>query len=264
MSEERGLPFNGFTEEEKNDVSIVVSDVDDTITKKGKLYPDALRSLWRLKRSGKMIVLLTGGSAGWADCYIRQWPVDAVIAEGGAMILAHSKGGEIVYRFNPMIDSGCQKKKESLLRLTAGLQLSSDQYARIYDIAYDKKKLSDKEKKTLEAMIKAAGGHWSESSIHINVGFGNYSKRSSLIFFLNSLFGIDAEKLLKTGIYFGDSLNDEEMFSLMPLSVGMHSVEDMRESFHTLPKYITEGYGGDGFNEAVDSLLSVNAENTTN
>ena len=189
--------------------------------------------------------------------------MDAVIAESGAIILAHSKGGDIVYRFNPMIDPGFQKKKEGLLKLTAGLQLSSDQYARIYDIAYDKKKLSGKEIKTLESMVRAAGGHCSESSIHINAGFGNYSKRSSLLFFLNSLFDISADTLLKTGIYFGDSLNDDDMFALLPLSVGMHSVEDMRGSFSHLPKYITSGYGGDGFNEAVESLLAVNPENTT-
>ena len=112
-------------------------------------------------------------------------------------------------------------------------------------------------------MVRAAGGHCSESSIHINAGFGNYSKRSSLLFFLNSLFDISADTLLKTGIYFGDSLNDDDMFALLPLSVGMHSVEDMRGSFSHLPKYITSGYGGDGFNEAVESLLAVNPENTT-
>ena len=37
----------------------------------------------------------------------------------------------------------------------------------------------------------------------------------------------------------------------------------MRASFRHLPKYITSGYGGDGFNEAVESLLAVNPENTT-
>ena len=259
IADNHGLPFQGFSEEERNAIGIIVSDVDDTITKNGKLYPDALRSLWRLKKAGKMIVLLTGGSAGWADCYIRQWPVDAVIAESGAIILAHSKGGDIVYRFNPMIDPGFQKKKEGLLKLTAGLQLSSDQYARIYDIAYDKKKLSGKEIKTLESMVRAAGGHCSESSIHINAGFGNYSKRSSLLFFLNSLFDISADTLLKTGIYFGDSLNDEDMFRLFPLSVGMHSVEDARDSFEILPRYITAEYGGRGFSRAIHALLEANS-----
>ena len=112
MEGERGLLFSGLSEEEKESIEIVVSDVDDTITKNGKLYPNALQSLWKLKRMGKMIILLTGGSAGWSDVYIRQWPVDAVIAESGAVILAHGKGGSIVYKFNPMIDPLFKKKKD--------------------------------------------------------------------------------------------------------------------------------------------------------
>ncbi len=258
-SGERGLPFAGLTEEERSAVEIIISDVDDTITKGGKLYPNALQSLWKLKRMGKMIVLVTGGSAGWSDVYIRQWPVDAVIAEGGAMILAHAKGGEIVYKFNPMIDPMFQKKKESLMKLTAGLQLSSDQFARMYDIAYDKKHLSAQEAKTLKGMVKAAGGHWSESSIHINVSFGSFSKRSALLLFLDALYDIKAERIREHGVYLGDSLNDEDLFGFMPLSVGMHSVEDMRDSFTNLPKYITSGYGGDGFTEFVRSLEESNS-----
>ena len=98
MNQDRGIPFTGLTEEEREAVEIVVTDVDDTITRKGKLYPEALRALWKLKTNGKMVILLTGGSAGWADAYIRQWPVDAVIAEGGALILAHGPDTYIWWR----------------------------------------------------------------------------------------------------------------------------------------------------------------------
>ena len=255
----KGLPFQGFSEAERNAVEIVITDVDDTITRNGKLYPNALQALWKLKRMGKMVVLLTGGSAGWADVYIRQWPVDAVIAESGAVILAHSKGGGIVYRFNPMIDPSFQKKKEELMKLTAGLRLSSDQFARLYDIAYEKSALSAQEARTLKGMVKAAGGHWTESSIHINVSFGSFGKRSSLIFFLDSLYDIKVDRLRRNGVYLGDSTNDDDLFGFMPLSIGMHSVEDSRDSFVNLPRYITEGYGGNGFSEFVRNLASDNS-----
>lgn len=255
MSEERGIPFTSFTPEEKAAVKIVVSDVDDTITKRGKLYPDALRTLWLLKRSGAMVVLLTGGSAGWADAYIRQWPVDAVIAESGALILAHGKGGKILYSKNPALDPDAKEKKDKLIRYTAGLAFSSDQYARQYDIAYEKSALQDYERRTLANYVKAMGGVWRESSIHINVSFGHFDKHTSLSYFMDSLYSIDSERLKHEGIYFGDSLNDSDMFAYMPLSVGMHSVEDMRSSFPVLPRYITNGYGGDGFVEAAKALV---------
>ena len=150
-----GLEFPGFSPEERENIKLVITDVDDTITTGGKLYPDTLSCLWRLKRSGRMVVLLTGGSAGWADVYIRQWPVDAVIAESGAMILAHKTGGDIFYTYNPAIDSEARRKKDALLKLTAGLTLSSDQYARIYDVAYDKSRLDRAERHTLLQLIKA-------------------------------------------------------------------------------------------------------------
>ncbi len=252
----RGEPFRGFSAEEKERIEYIVSDVDDTITRKGKLYPEALRALWKLKTDGKMVILLTGGSAGWADAYIRQWPVDAVIAESGALILAHGPDNGIVYKANPMIDPDYRKKKESLLKMTAGLHLSSDQYARIYDTAFEKKMIRSYEKKTLLGVIKALGGHASESSIHINVSFGNYSKSNSLIYFMSSLFGVDESTLKEKAVYFGDSLNDDEMFGAIPLSVGMHSVEDMRSSFRHLPSYITDGYGGEGFVEATSDLIA--------
>lgn len=251
-----GLPFNGFTEEEAKDVDIIVSDVDDTITSRGKLLPEALSALWDAKHAGKMIVLVTGGSAGWADAYIRQWPVDLVIAEGGAVALAHGKDGSIVYKFNPHILPDVKKKRENLLRATAGLSLSSDQYARLHDIAYDKSKLSSYELKSLLSVIQAAGGHASVSSIHVNAGFGKFNKASSYIMYMNMLFNMQYPSVVMKAVYFGDSLNDEDMFRLFPLSVGMHSVEDSRDRFDILPKYITSGYGGEGFSEGIRSLLS--------
>ena len=255
MSGERGLPFQGFTPEEKSGVKFVVSDVDDTITKHGKLYPEVLRALWQIKRHGYMIVLVTGGSAGWGDAYLRQWPVDAVIAESGAIIIAHGKNNRIFYSKNPGLDPGAKDKKDKLIRYTAGLSFSSDQYARQYDVAYEKSELQDYERKTLFNYVKAMGGTWRESSIHINVGFGNYDKQSSLRYFMETLYSIGEAELQAGALYFGDSFNDSDMFSFVPLSVGMHSVEDMRESFPVLPRYITNGYGGDGFIEAAKDLV---------
>ena len=85
--------FSDFTAEEKERVEAVVSDVDDTITSDGLLYPEALEALYSLKKNGKRIILVTGGSAGWADTYIRPWPIDAVIAESGALLLYRKEGG---------------------------------------------------------------------------------------------------------------------------------------------------------------------------
>ena len=251
-----GLPFKGFQADEAEQIKLFISDVDDTITTNGKLYPETLRSLWRLKRSGRMVVLLTGGSSGWADAYIRQWPVDAVIAESGAVLLCYGKDGKIKYSNNPEIDPDVLRKKASLMKATSGLTLSSDQYARMFDVAYDKSKLEPSEKNALLHLVRTMGGIAYESSIHINVAFGNYSKEQGVRYFMPKYYEYKPEEVLSKGIYLGDSLNDETMFAYMPMSVGMHSVEDLRASFVHLPKYITDGYSGEGFSEVVRALLA--------
>ena len=141
-----GFPFVGFTEEDKERLQIVISDVDDTITKNGKLYPDVLEAMWRIKASGRTIVLVTGGSVGWSDAYLRQWPVDAVIAESGAVMICHGKDEDVVQIVNPVINKEeVFSKRRLLLEKTEGLPLSSDQCARVFDIAYDKKKMNEYE-----------------------------------------------------------------------------------------------------------------------
>ena len=87
------------------------------------------------------------------------------------------------------------------------------------------------------------------------MAFGSYSKLQAVKYFLPHLYSYSEERIRNEGIYLGDSLNDEEMFSFMPFSIGMHSVEDLRQSFTNLPRYITRSYSGEGFSEVVKALL---------
>ena len=91
----------------------IVSDVDDTITKNGRLYPSALSALYKAEANNFKTILLTGGSSGWADAYIRQWPVSAVIAESGALLILKDNG-KIKYIENKKLEDGSyQGRKES-------------------------------------------------------------------------------------------------------------------------------------------------------
>ncbi len=258
MDRESGLPFkpNSLSSEFKNHLKYVISDVDDTITYNGSLYPANLNALWELKNSGKTIILLTGGSAGWADVYIRQWPVDAVIAESGAVMLAYNSKREITYYPNQVIKAAEYKeKKEQFLRKTAGLSLSSDQYARLFDIAYDRSKLDDGEVNNLKNLIKSFGAYYGESSIHINVWFAPYNKLNALLSFTRDYFEIAESDLKEKGIYFGDSLNDQDLFRFMPVSVGMYRVFEHKNEFEVLPSYIDMNDKGFSFPEAISFVL---------
>ena len=63
----------------------VLTDIDDTLTDGGRLPALAYRALERLREAGLIVIPVTGRPAGWCDLIARQWPVDAVVGENGAL-----------------------------------------------------------------------------------------------------------------------------------------------------------------------------------
>ncbi len=252
--------LSSFTQDERKRIRYIISDVDDTITTDGALYPDALSALYRIRDCGKKTILVTGGSAGWSDAYIRQWPVDAVIAESGALLIYKDSNG-IRYVENPVIEHDAyMRKKDALIAGTRDYVLSSDQYARIYDVAYEKRGLDLSAKKKLFSLIDASGAMALASSIHINVLFAPLSKKNGLEAFfplLKDVLGIDEdlEGFYSSSLALGDSLNDEPLFEAAATSVGNKRVLDNSESFSHKPTYVTDKYGSESFSYTIGRLL---------
>ncbi|MEO6954781.1 MAG: HAD hydrolase family protein, partial [Polyangia bacterium] len=63
----------------------VFSDIDDTLTEGGHLVPEACSALHALRAAGLRTVLVTGRPLGWAEVLVTLLPVDAAIAENGAV-----------------------------------------------------------------------------------------------------------------------------------------------------------------------------------
>lgn len=236
-------------------IKFIVSDVDDTITTDGRLLPEALSAMYGLKEAGKRIILVTGGSAGWSDGYLRQWPVDCVVSESGALLMYRSADGRICYETNPLIanDTEAMERRAAVLESTKGAYaLSSDQYARIYDIAYERSCLDDVSLESLLAIVRGNGCNALVSSIHVNVLLAGYSKAGGVETFfprIREVLGIaeDWQDFLSSSIALGDSGNDEALFRMFPHSVGNKRVYDFMSSFGCLPEYHTMEYGGRSF-----------------
>src|SRR3546814_1192772 len=64
-------------------VDVILTDVDDTLTRGGKLSALTLDAIERLSCSGLRVIPVTGGCAGWCAHLVRAWPVAAVIGESG-------------------------------------------------------------------------------------------------------------------------------------------------------------------------------------
>ena len=235
-------------------IKYIVSDVDDTITSNSRLLSTTLSKMEEAKENGYKIILVSGGSAAWCEVYLRQWPVYKVIAESGALLLYRDSDGQVCYKDNPNITDKDKEKRKHLLSLIDRKYLSSDQYARLYDIAVDLKKTPAAELERIQKLSLSMGANCAKSSIHLNIWFGSYSKVNGIVSFFSEE-GIDTETIRSESIYLGDSKNDEEAFSFFPLSVGMKSVMDDKESFSHFPRFISHFYGGKGFEEVLSLLV---------
>lgn len=250
---QKGLHLEGLSLKELENIELIISDVDDTITTDGKLMPKTLQAMYDANEKGYRIILLSGGSAGWCDIYLRQWPVDMVIAESGAVLLFKDANGEICYFQNPIIQNDYQEKRQSLLKAIGDEYLSTDQYARLYDVAVDLKKTPKEKLREIELYALSTGANTGKSSIHLNIWYGDYNKQKGLKIFMNES-GIEDDVLKEKAIYLGDSLNDESVFDFIPLSFGVGQVEEKRDLFTFLPKYIASGHGGEGFFQVLNHL----------
>ncbi len=97
-------------------ITFLLTDVDDTITTNGKLRPAALDALYRLEKAGIRTICVTGGSAGWGDTYLRQWPVEAVLSESGAVCL-YRENGAIRHFVHPSItQEGYQERVQAMIQ----------------------------------------------------------------------------------------------------------------------------------------------------
>ena len=69
------------------------TDIDDTLTTAGAATSDALTAIAQLHGAGLHLIPITGRPVGWSEPFAREWPVDAIVAESGAVALVHEADG---------------------------------------------------------------------------------------------------------------------------------------------------------------------------
>ena len=250
-----------ITREEKQGIRYILHDIDDTITDSGKLTAEAYAALWQLHEAGYRVVPVTGRPAGWCDMILRQWPVDAVIGENGALVYYFENGQRKEF-LHPSIptESVAQKLnqiKEACLKGVPGCRVSKDQHFRVCDLAIDfnedEPRLGLEAAERIKEICESFGAVAKISSIHVNTWFGNYDKVSMAQLFLTEVWKeTDLEKKV---MFFGDSPNDEPMFAFFPLSCGVANIQPFTEKMTHLPAFVTDSRGGKGFSEAAALLV---------
>lgn len=263
------LPLGKLSKKVCRSLKGIFSDIDDTLTHKGKLTEDAYTALWKLKRAGLRIIPVTGRPAGWVDHLARMWPVDAVIGENGAFYYhldpSQGRDGKLVQRF-VQEKSVREANRARLWNVLAelrkempGLEVASDQGYREIDLAVDfcedVPRLPEADINRIVAAFEKAGAQAKVSSIHVNAWFGQHDKYSCCKLLLKELYGESFEAEKEKYLYFGDSPNDEPLFREFTHTVGVANVKEFLPRMKSHPTYITGKEGGHGFAEAVKWIL---------
>ena len=240
-------------------------DIDETLTTDGRLTAEAYVALERLRRSGRIVVPITGRPAGWCDHIARMWPVDAVVGENGAFYFRY-RDGRLLKRYQDDDPTRAAKRArlgaiaERILAHVPGCALASDQAYRETDLAIDF--CEDVPSLPLEAAEQIAGlmceaGLTAKiSSIHVNGWFGGYDKLATTRQLFAEQFGTDLDAANAEFAFVGDSPNDSPMFAYFGNSIGVANVARFAGRLEAEPKYLTSGFAGAGFAELAAHLIA--------
>ena len=253
----------------------VLTDIDDTLTTDGAITADALQALADLKAAGLAVIAITGRPVGWSEPFAQSWPVDAIVAENGAVALlntckialqptSYMRGqlSKLYLQDAATRHTNFARMQQVVQRVLAevpGVQLSKDSAGRETDIAIDHSEFTHLPAAKIDqvvAILQSEGMHATVSSIHINGWFGKHDKWVGACWIVKSLLGRDLAAERGRWAYVGDSTNDQRMFEALPHSIGVANVRRFAAQMAFKPRYITQNERDAGFSEAANAVLA--------
>jgi hydroxymethylpyrimidine pyrophosphatase-like HAD family hydrolase len=260
----------------------VFTDVDDTLTKDGKLSALTFSTLWQLQEAGIQVVPVTGRSYGWAHMMLSQWPVNAVIAESGGVYL-HREVSTMGARVAAVPDPLCtaaplkvvfydtpNRVAEDRQRLIAVCQellsdypmlsFASDNILRQVDVAIDY--CEDIPRVPLAIVqeviqvLREQGFQARNSTVHINAWHGHFDKGPMALRYLKEVRSLTTEQAQCRWAFIGDAPNDRSMFELFPKSIAVSNIQPFIDDMgKDRPQWLTHASHGEGFVEFAQLLL---------
>lgn len=253
---------------QRRDIIGVFTDIDDTLTTAGAITPDALQALGELKAAGLHLIAITGRPVGWSSPFALSWPVDAIVAENGAVALVRqpvqdgrAQPSKRYQQDEATRRANCERLQQvsrRIAREVPGALISRDSPGRETDMAIDHSEfaqLAAQDVARVVALMESEGMTATVSSIHINGWFGAHNKLAGARWIVRELFGRDLAAEMDRWVYVGDSTNDQLMFEAFQHSVGVANIRRFEAQLSHRPRYITGGERGAGFAEVAAALL---------
>jgi HAD superfamily hydrolase (TIGR01484 family) len=263
----------------------VFTDIDDTLTHDGHIAPEALQALGDLKAAGLTVIPITGRPIGWCEPFMAgtngpAWPVDAMVAENGAVAFVPGTASTVTSQigFQPSSDmrealskryqqsaevrtSNRQRMGVIAAQVCAqvpGVELSRDSAGRETDLAFDYAEFAHHSPETVQrvlALLQSHGMQTTVSSIHIHGCFGDFNKWTGACWIVRELLGRDLSTELDQWVFVGDSGNDQTMFQHFTHSAGVANIARFVPQLSHLPAYVTPSARGAGFAEVARAIL---------
>ena len=266
-------PLATMPDDVRRAVRGVLTDIDDTLSTRGRISSAAYAAMERLHNGGRLMIPITGRPAGWCDHIARMWPVDAVVGENGAFYMHHDDASRTLVRRFALDEATRSLNRgrltaigERILAAVPGCALASDQRYRETDLAIDYCEdvapLPRAAVDRIVALMQAEEMTAKVSSIHVNGWFGAFDKLSMTRTMLGEVFRIDLDTERERFVFVGDSPNDAPMFAYFPNAVGVANVRAFADRIATLPAYVTRAEAGAGFAEVAEFLLARGRQDT--
>lgn len=267
------LSLDSWPLADRQRITGVFTDIDDTLTTEGAITPDALQALADLKAAGFHVIPITGRPVGWSEPFAQVWPVDAIVAENGAVALISGQIGlQPLSSVREQLSKRYQQDESTrlanytrmqqvaarIVREVPGAVISQDSPGRETDIAIDHSEFVHLPPAAIAQAVQIMqheGMNATVSSIHINGWFGAHNKLEGARWIVRELFGHNLDAEMSNWVYVGDSTNDQLMFEAFPHSVGVANIRRFEAELSHKPRYVTEGERGAGFAEVAAALL---------
>ena len=271
------LALNAWPVEARRHLVGVFTDIDDTLTTKGAITPDALQALADLKSAGLAVIPITGRPIGWCEPFMAgttgaAWPVDAMVAENGAVAFTYEKGlqpaQDVRKQLSKLYQQDATTRADNQLRMqqiaarvifeVPGVFTTRDSPGRETDLAFDYNEHARLPPETVQQVVNTLhrlGMQTTVSSIHIHGCFGDFNKWTGACWIARELLQRDLPLELDRWVFVGDSGNDQAMFQHFTHSVGVANIRRFESELTHLPRYITENERGAGFAEVAQAIL---------
>ncbi|WP_437306930.1 HAD hydrolase family protein [Sorangium sp. So ce388] len=250
----------------------MIFDLDDTVLDHGALTEAAYGALFRLRETGLALIACTGRPAGWGELIQRQWPIDATIAENGAVALVREQGepladprggaapsaGRIVALDG--LDRGARQARraelialaDDMVRRFPAAALADDNDQRVTDVTIDvgeHRRVPPEDVQRMRAELRERGVRTLLSSVHLHLTRDPSDKATGVVRLLSARFGEDPTRARYRYAFVGDSGNDGVAFAAFALTFGVANVRAHLGKLSVPPRFVASLPMGRGFAE---------------